>query len=102
MVVKEHRCWTSCNASRSGGLSLPDLGLVMQNGVQQRLVNIGFSVVIDEAQSAKLVHEETNTGSCRADHFSQRFLAKRNRYDRWIYLTKACRTCPLKDQCTTA
>jgi hypothetical protein len=74
----------------------------MQNGVQQRLVNIDFAVVIDEAQSAKLVHEETNTGSCRADHFSQRFLAKRNRYDRWIYLTKACRTCPLKDQCTTA
>jgi tetratricopeptide (TPR) repeat protein len=39
----------------------------MQNGVQQRLVNIDFAVVIDEAQSAKLVHEETNTGSCRAE-----------------------------------
>ena len=28
--------------------------------------------------------EETNTGTCRADHFGQRFLLKGNRYDRWI------------------
>jgi hypothetical protein len=56
----------------------------MENGVQERLVNIDFAVVIDEAQSAKLVHEETNTGSCGADHFGQRFLLKSNRHDRWI------------------
>jgi len=54
----------------------PDLGLVMQNRVQQRLVNIYFAVVIDETQLAKFVHEEADAGSRRPNHFRKRLLTE--------------------------
>ena len=37
-------------------------------------MNLQTAVVFNEAQLPKLVHEETNPGSCRPDHFGQGFL----------------------------
>ena len=37
---------------------LPDLRLVVQNDVQQRVTDFQFSVVFDIAQFAELVHEK--------------------------------------------
>ena len=52
-----------------------DLGFVVQNGVQQRAIDLDLSVVVDQAELAKLVHKETDAGSGRSDHLGQRFLA---------------------------
>src|ERR1700733_12805778 len=60
-------------------LVLFNLRLVAQNGVQQRAVDLYFSVVADEAFFSKLVHEEADAGPRRADHFRQCFLTKRHR-----------------------
>jgi hypothetical protein len=38
-------------------------------------MNLDLSVLRDEAELAKLVHEKADTGACGADHFCQRFLA---------------------------
>jgi hypothetical protein len=54
----------------------------MQDPVQQRLVNIYFSVVIDEAKVAELVHEETDAGPRRPNHFRKNFLSENDRNDR--------------------
>jgi hypothetical protein len=53
---------TNCLISRS------DLGLVMQDHVQQGIMNFQFSVVFDEAQFAEFVHEKAHPRSGRADH----------------------------------
>jgi hypothetical protein len=65
------------------GIVLSDLGFVVQNGVQQRLVNSYFGVVIDEAQVvideaqlAEFVHEEADAGSRRPNHFRKRLLTE--------------------------
>src|SRR4051794_28539946 len=52
----------------------PDLGLFLQDHVQQRFVNFELSVVFDETQLAELVYEKTDAGSGRADHLRQHFL----------------------------
>ena len=39
---------------------LPDLGLVVQDDVQQRVTDFQFSVVFDIAQLAKFIHEKTH------------------------------------------
>jgi hypothetical protein len=54
----------------------------MEDGVQQRLMNIYFAVVIDEAQFAELVHEEADARPRRTDHFRQRLLTENDRNDR--------------------
>ena len=46
----------------------------MQNGTQKRIVDLDMSVVADEAQLAKLVHEVADAGSRGADHLGQRLL----------------------------
>jgi hypothetical protein len=38
-------------------------------------MNLDLSVIGNEAELAKLVHEKADTGACRADHLRQRFLA---------------------------
>src|SRR5438067_2402065 len=53
-----------------------DLGLVVQNHVQQGIMDFQFSVVFDEAQFAELVHEKAHPRSGRADHLRQRFLTE--------------------------
>src|ERR1700744_2797515 len=50
-------------------------GFVMQDRGQQRTVDLDVAVVTDQPELAKLVHEETDAGSRRADHLRQRFLA---------------------------
>src|SRR5436190_14548881 len=50
-----------------------DLGLVVQNHVQQGIMDFQFSVVFDEAQFAEFVHEKAHPRSGRADHLRQRF-----------------------------
>jgi hypothetical protein len=52
----------------------PDLGLFLQNHVQQRFVNFELSIVFDQTQLAELVHKKTHAGSGRADHLRQHFL----------------------------
>jgi hypothetical protein len=47
----------------------------MQNGVQQRIMNLYLSIVADESEFAELVHEVAHPGPSCADHFRQRFLA---------------------------
>ena len=47
--------------SRSfAGVVLPDLRLVVQDHVQQRVTDFQFSVVFDIAQFAKFIHEKTH------------------------------------------
>ena len=36
------------------------LGLVNQNGIQKRAMNLDFSIVTDEAELAELIHEKAN------------------------------------------
>jgi hypothetical protein len=43
-----------------------DLGLVVQNHVQQGIIDFQFSVVFDEAQFAEFVHEKAHPRSPKA------------------------------------
>jgi hypothetical protein len=40
----------------------------MQNGTQQRIVDLDMSIIADEAQLAKLIHEIADAGSGSANH----------------------------------
>src|SRR5450830_1222616 len=51
------------------------LGLITQNGVEKRDVDLDRSVVTDEAELTELIHEKTHPRSGRANHFGQCFLA---------------------------
>src|SRR6202011_1705001 len=51
------------------------LGLFMQNGVQQRIVNFNLSIVADEPKFAEFVHEVADAGSGRSNHLCQCLLA---------------------------
>jgi hypothetical protein len=51
-----------------------DLGLVVQNHVQQGITDFQFSVVVDKAQLTELVHEKAYSRSGRADHLRHCFL----------------------------
>ena len=42
--------------------------------MQQRRMDLDFSVVADEAELPEFVHEKAYARACRADHFSQRLL----------------------------
>jgi hypothetical protein len=53
-----------------------DLGRIVQNDVQQRIMNFQSSVVIDKAQLAEFIHEKAHPRSGRADHLRQRFLTE--------------------------
>jgi hypothetical protein len=53
-----------------------DLGLVVQNHVQQGIMDLKSSVVFDKTQFAKFVHEKAYARSGRADHLRQRFLTE--------------------------
>jgi hypothetical protein len=67
------------NRSSHGGNEVAEaiplyLGLFMQNGVQQRIVNFYLSIVANESQFAEFVHEEAHPGSGRSNHLCQCFL----------------------------
>jgi hypothetical protein len=54
-------------------------------------MNLDLSVVRDEGELAKLVHEKADTGACGADHFCQRFLADMCRDGlRVTFLSEVC------------
>ena len=55
---------------------LPDLRLVVQDHVQQRVTDFQFSIVFNIAQLAKLVHEKAHARSGRANHLREGLLAK--------------------------
>jgi hypothetical protein len=64
----------------SGSARIPrfDLGLVVQNHVQQGIMDFQFSVVFDEAQFAELVHEKAHARSGRADvRLASKFFCRR-------------------------
>jgi hypothetical protein len=54
----------------SGSARIPrfDLGLVVQNHVQQGIMDFQLSVVFDKTQFAEFVHEKAHARSGRADH----------------------------------
>jgi hypothetical protein len=54
----------------------PDLGIVVQDDVQQGIMDLEFSVVFDKTQFAESVHEKAYARSRRADHVRQCFLAE--------------------------
>jgi hypothetical protein len=59
----------------------PNVGIVTQHHVQQGVVNLQDSVVLDEPKPAKFVHEMAYAGPRGADHLRERLLAYL-RYDR--------------------
>src|ERR1043166_1778372 len=56
-------------------LSLPEVRIVMQHHVQQGIVDFQASVIFDEAELAKLVHEHAYAGPRGSDHLGKRLLA---------------------------
>jgi hypothetical protein len=46
----------------------------VEDDIQEGAMNVQAAVVFNEAQLPKLVHEETDSGSRRPDHFGQGFL----------------------------
>ena len=50
----------------------------MQNGIQQRIVDVNLAIVTDEPQFAKLVHEKAYARAGCPDHLRQRFLTDFN------------------------
>src|SRR5208337_3988075 len=78
----------------SGSARIPrfDLGLVVQDDVQQGIMDLDFSVVFDKTQFAEFVHEKAHARSGRADHLRQRFLTKRSHDRLWpAFLAKICK-----------
>ena len=68
---------------------LSDVRLIVQHDAQQRAVDFHGTVVLDEAQFPKLVHEMAYTGPRGADHLRERFLANlRDNRLRFSFLAK--------------
>src|SRR3984957_1734676 len=55
---------------------LPDLRLVVQDHVQQRVTDFYFSIVFNIAQFAKFIHEKAHARSGRTNHLRERFLTE--------------------------
>jgi hypothetical protein len=70
-------------------LLFPNFGLIMENGVEKRLVNLNCFVVIDETQFAELVHEKADTRPRRTNHFRQRLLIESD--GRAVLLSIVCK-----------
>src|SRR5437763_15471150 len=63
-----------------GSVRIPriDLWFVVQNHVQQGIMDLYFSVVVDKTQFAEFIHEEADARPGRANHLRQRFLTERS------------------------
>src|SRR6476620_3588993 len=53
-----------------------DLGLLVQNHVQQGTMDFQGSIVFDKTQLAEFVHEKAHARPGRADHLRQHFLTE--------------------------
>ena len=42
------------------------------------------AVVFDESELTESIHKEADSGTCRSNHFSQRFLADPDPYSLWL------------------
>ena len=42
----------------------------MEDDIEEGAVDVDAAIVLQEPQLAELVHEETHSGACGADHFS--------------------------------
>ena len=62
------------NRVRSLGLTAEQQRSVAQHNAHERIVNLQVTVVVDEPELPKPVHEEVHPRACRADHFGQDFL----------------------------
>ena len=70
---------------------VPICGWSVQNDVQQRTVDLDTSVVPNEAEFSKFVHEETHACPCPSDHFRQRLLANfRDHRLRCLFRAEVC------------
>jgi hypothetical protein len=58
----------------------PEMWIVVQDHVQQRVMDLQVSVVLDEPELAEFVHESAYARPRGADHLGQRLLAY-PRYD---------------------
>src|ERR1035437_4233190 len=54
--------------------SLQRAGLVVQNYIEQRAMDLQTAVVVNESQFPEPVHEEAHPRAGRADHLGQSFL----------------------------
>src|SRR6185437_9954984 len=59
----------------------PEMWIVVQDHVQQRVMDFQVSVVLDKPKLAELVHEGAHPRPCGADHLREHLLAYL-RYDR--------------------
>ena len=57
-------------------LILLDLGLVIQDDIQQGVMDFKFSIVVDIAQFAEFVHEVAHARSSRSNHLREGFLTE--------------------------
>jgi hypothetical protein len=73
-----------------------DLGVVVQNYVQQGIMDLEFSVVFNKSQFAEFVHEKAYARSGRADHLRQCFLTKLS--DDRLRLALLAEICKEKEQ----
>jgi hypothetical protein len=46
----------------------------VQDNVEQRGMNLQFSIVLDETKLPKFVHEKAHSGTSSSDHIGQRLL----------------------------
>ena len=70
-------CWSVLISHESLIIS-PERRVFMQNGIQQRIIDVNFSVVADEPQFSKLVHEKADARASSPNHLGQRFLTHFN------------------------
>ena len=57
------------------GRARSDCRVIVQNYIQERVMDLQVSVVIDETQLAEFVHEEAHTRASGADHLGKSGLA---------------------------
>src|SRR6266481_5474866 len=82
---------TTCSARSVASFVSANLRLVIQDRVQERIMNLDFSVIGNEAELSKLVHEKADAGAGCPDHLCQGLLAHLCRDGLWgAILSEIC------------
>ena len=63
--------WQTAGRCSRAKIQSEDGNLVVENDIKEGAVHVQPAVVGNEAQFAKLIHEETNTGACGANHLGK-------------------------------